>query len=336
MSLIEVNDIHKEYKVYEKKKGFKGLVKNLFYPDYKMVHAVKGVNFRIEEGDIVGYIGTNGAGKSTTIKMLSGILTPTSGSITVDGVIPYKSRVKSNRNIGAVFGQRTQMWWDLPPIDTYMLAKKMYDITDRQFNRNLERFKEILEIDDLINTPVRQLSLGQKMRCEIAMAFLHSPKVVYLDEPTIGLDIFVKEKIRKFIKDINKEQKTTIILTTHDMQDIEEIADRVMIIDEGKKIFDGSINSIKKQYGKNRIAKFQVKELKEDIAAKITGRKNQELSIDINGDNEININFNLEKYTTKKIISLISDYCEIVDFIVNEPTIESIVKDIYKVGIELG
>lgn len=333
MSLIEVNDIHKQYRVYEKKKGVRGALKNLINPDYNMVHAVRGINFNIDEGDIVGYIGTNGAGKSTTIKMLSGILTPTSGSITVDGIIPYKNRVKSNKNIGAVFGQRTQMWWDLPPMDAYMLVKKMYDIPDKQFNQNLDRFKDILKLDNLINTPVRQLSLGQKMRCEIAMAFLHGPKVVYLDEPTIGLDIFVKDKIRKFIKDINKEQKITIMLTTHDMQDIEEIASRVIIIDEGKKIYDGNINSIKKQYGKNRIVKFQVRTLNGDIAAKLMSQRTEGLNIHLNGDNEINISFDIEMFSTKEIINLISDYCEIMDLIVTEPTIESIVKDIYKVGL---
>ena len=239
MSIIEVKNLVKTYKIIEKEDGIKGYFKNLIKPKYNEFTAVKGINFNIEEGELVGYIGENGAGKSTTIKMLTGLLTPTSGKVIVNGIVPNEKRIENNKNIGAVFGQKTQLWWDLPVIESFRLIKKMYKIPENEYRKNLKKFTEILDLANLLEKQVKNLSLGQKMRCEIAATFLHNPKIVYLDEPTIGLDVFVKENIRKFIKDINKEKKTTVILTTHDLKDIEDVCDRIILLDKGQIIYDG-------------------------------------------------------------------------------------------------
>ena len=202
MSLIEVKDLVKNYKIIEKEDGLRGYLKNLIKPKYKEFTAVNNINFNINEGELVGYIGENGAGKSTTIKMLTGLLTPTSGQVVVNGIVPNEKRIENNKNIGAVFGQKTQLWWDLPVIESFRLIKKMYKIPENEYRKNLKKFTELLQLEDLLEKQVKNLSLGQKMRCEIAATFLHNPKIVYLDEPTIGLDVLVKENIRKFIKDI--------------------------------------------------------------------------------------------------------------------------------------
>ena len=256
MAIIEVKNLTKVYKIIQKDHGVIGYIKNLLHPKYKNQTAVNNISFNINEGELVGYIGENGAGKSTTIKMLTGLLTPTSGNITVNGIVPNEKRIENNKQIGAVFGQKTQLWWDLPVIESFRLIKKMYDIPEREYRKNLKRFVKILELDDLLEKQVKNLSLGQKMRCEIAATFLHNPKVVYLDEPTIGLDILVKENIRKFIKDINKEKNTTVVLTTHDLNDIEEVCDRIILIDKGNIIYDGDKEKFKDKYGKHIIADF--------------------------------------------------------------------------------
>ena len=239
MAIIEVKNLIKTYKTIEKEEGMIGYLKNLIKPKYKEFKAVKGINFQIQEGELVGYIGENGAGKSTTIKMLTGLLTPTSGEVRVDGIVPNEKRIQNNQKIGAVFGQKTQLWWDLPVIESFRLIRKMYKIPENEYRKNLKKFSQLLELEDLLEKQVKNLSLGQKMRCEIAATFLHNPKIVYLDEPTIGLDVFVKEKIRKFIKDINQEKNTTVILTTHDLNDIEDVCNRIILLDNGKIIYDG-------------------------------------------------------------------------------------------------
>ena len=258
MPIIEVKDLVKIYKIIEKEAGLRGYFKNLVKPEYKELIAVDNINFNIEEGELVGYIGENGAGKSTTIKMLTGLLTPTTGKVLVNGIVPNEKRIENNKNIGAVFGQKTQLWWDLPVIESFRLIKKMYKIPENEYRRNLKKFTEILELEELLEKQVKNLSLGQKMRCEIAATFIHNPKIVYLDEPTIGLDVLVKENIRKFIKDINKEKKTTVILTTHDLKDIEDVCDRIILLDKGKIIYDGEKQKFKDTYGKYVIAEFIV------------------------------------------------------------------------------
>lgn len=259
MAIIEANNLVKTYKTIEKEDGLLGYFKNLVKPKYNEFTAVNKINFNIEEGELVGYIGENGAGKSTTIKMLTGLLTPTSGSVLVNGIVPNEKRIQNNKNIGAVFGQKTQLWWDLPVIESFRLIRQMYKIPEGEYRKNLKKFTEILELDDLLEKQVKNLSLGQKMRCEIAATFLHDPKIVYLDEPTIGLDVLVKENIRKFIKDINKEKNTTVILTTHDLKDIEDVCNRIILLDKGQIIYDGEKQKFKDTYGKYIIAEFIIK-----------------------------------------------------------------------------
>lgn len=329
MAIISVKDLKKEYKINVKKEGLRGAILNLFNPKYEIKQAVKGVSFDIAEGEMVGYIGSNGAGKSTTIKMLTGILNPTSGQVLVNGVEPFKNRVKNNMHIGVVFGQRTQMWWDIPVIESYKLIQKIYEIPEKQFRENLDYFCDNLGLKELLNVPVRQLSLGQKMRCEIAAAFLQNPKIVYLDEPTIGLDFMVKEKIRKFIKQLNKERNTTVILTTHDLQDIEEICNRIIIIDKGLIIFDGALSAIKEEFTKFQVANVIIKDFTDELRHFLNSSdlKFEVLSID---DNVINIKFNREEITIAGVFEQISSHCTIVDLSIDDIAIDSIVKTLYQ------
>lgn len=329
MSIIEVKNLKKEYRISDKKEGLKGAIINIFRPKYKTKVAVNDINFSIEEGEMVGYIGANGAGKSTTIKMLTGILTPSSGQVNVNGIVPYKNRIKNNMQIGAVFGQRTQLWWDLPVIESYNLIQKIYEIPKERYKENLDKFTKLLELEELLKIPVRQLSLGQKMRCEIAATFIHDPKIVYLDEPTIGLDVIVKERIREFIKEINKEKKTTVILTTHDLKDIEEVCNRVIIIDNGKIIYDGSLEQIINQFGAYRIMKLQVKNIKPEIN-NIFEENKEIILLSSMDEYEINIQFDRQKITATGVIDMISPFCDILDLTIQEPSIESIVKDLYR------
>lgn len=327
MEIIKVKNLVKTYKTIQKENGLFGYFKNLVKPKYKEFDAVKGINFSIEEGELVGYIGENGAGKSTTIKMLTGLLTPTSGEIIVNKLKPYKSRIENNKNIGAVFGQKTQLWWDLPVIESFRLIKKMYKIPEGEYRKNLKKFAEILELDELLEKQVKNLSLGQKMRCEIAAAFLHNPKIVYLDEPTIGLDVLVKENIRKFIKEINKEKNVTVILTTHDLKDIEDVCDRIILLDKGQIIYDGSKQKFKDTYGKYVIAEFAIKD------KNITINDNVMLNgVEIleETENRIKLKFKHEETTIVKVMEQISNYCKIEDIHMKEAELEDILKEIYK------
>ena len=244
MPVIEVKNLKKEFKTVKKQKGLKGAVKGLFKPERKIVTAVDNVNFSIEQGEIVGYIGPNGAGKSTTVKMMSGILRPTSGEILINGISPVKDRKAVVKHLGVVFGQRTQLYWDLRLGESFELLKRIYDVPDNIYNENMAMMDEILDLKSIVDTPVRQLSLGQRMRGDLAAAMLHSPDILFLDEPTIGLDVDAKHAIRKFIKQINETRKTTIILTTHDLGDIQELCKRIIIINKGVVIEDGSLDEI--------------------------------------------------------------------------------------------
>ena len=327
MSIIEVKNLVKTYKVIEKQDGLLGYFKNLINPKYKEFKAVKNINFNIDEGELVGYIGENGAGKSTTIKMLTGLLTPTSGEVLVNGLVPNQHRIENNKNIGAVFGQKTQLWWDLPVIESFRLIKKMYKIPENEYKENLKIFTEILELEDLLDKQVKNLSLGQKMRCEIAVTFLHNPKIVYLDEPTIGLDVFVKENIRKFIKDINKERKTTVILTTHDLKDIEDVCDRIILLDKGQIIYDGEKQKFKDTYGKYVIANLIVNSKQDNISNII---KLNDFEILEETEDRLKIKFSHDKITIVKIMNEISKYCVIEDIHMKEAELEDILKEIYK------
>lgn len=250
--MIDLRDIRKTFRVFKRGKGVTAAVKGMFHRDYKDVHALDGVSFHVGAGEIVGFIGPNGAGKSTTIKVMSGILVPDSGECTIMGVTPWVDRRRYVTNIGVVFGQRMQLWWDVPVLDSYDLLKNIYDVPAKQYADTLEELTEALDIADLLKTPLRQLSLGQRMRCEIAASLLHRPKVLFLDEPTIGLDAVSKLAVRKFIKHLNSERKTTVILTTHDMDDIEALTDRIILIGKGSILYDGSMRKIRAKYDRTR------------------------------------------------------------------------------------
>ena len=243
--MITMENVCKSYKVAKRNAGFGEACKALFHRSYEEIQALNDVSFTIHDGEMVGYIGPNGAGKSSTIKILSGILTPDSGTCIIDGRIPWKNRMEHVRQIGVVFGQRSQLWWDIPVIDSFELLKEIYSVSTLRYKNKLEELSELLQLQELLKTPTRQLSLGQRMRCEIAASLLHEPRLLFLDEPTIGLDAVSKLAVRDFIKKLNQEQKTTVILTTHDMQDIEAIAERVILIGKGKILLDGTLTDLR-------------------------------------------------------------------------------------------
>ena len=244
--MITMEHVCKSYKIAKRNAGFRAACKALFQREHELIHALNDVSFTIGDGEMVGYIGPNGAGKSSTIKILSGILTPDSGTVLVDGRIPHKNRIRHVREIGVVFGQRSQLWWDVPVIDSFELLKDIYSIPDSQYRKSLEELTELLNLKELLRSPTRQLSLGQRMRCEIAASLLHRPRILFLDEPTIGLDAVSKLAVRDFILQQNQNHKTTVILTTHDMQDIEALTSRIILIGKGRLLLDGTIDDIKK------------------------------------------------------------------------------------------
>ena len=243
--MIELNHISKTFRIAKRNAGMKEAVKALFRKEYTEIHALQDISFSIGKGEMVGYIGPNGAGKSSTIKVMSGILTPDSGECRIDGLVPWKNRKEHVRRIGVVFGQRSQLWWDVPVIDSMELLRDIYEVEPARYRRNLDMLAQMLELGELLRTPARQLSLGQRMRCEIAASLIHSPEILFLDEPTIGLDAVSKIAVRDFIRQLNAEQKTTVILTTHDMQDIEALTQRILLIGKGRILLDGSLEQLK-------------------------------------------------------------------------------------------
>ncbi len=328
MALIEVTDLVKEYKLNVRKKGLSGAIRSLLVPEFKLKRAVDSISFTINQGDTVGFIGPNGAGKSTTVKMLTGILAPTSGSVTVGGLSPFKERKRNAMRIGVVFGQKTQLWWDLPVIDTFDLLRHIYRIPASAYKRNLAMFSEMLGLKDFINVPVRQLSLGQKMRADIAAALLHDPEILFFDEPTIGLDVVAKEKIREFITFVNREKGTTMLFTTHDMDDIERTCNRMIIIDKGTKIYDGTVEDIKRTYGNDRVMVVEFGEKADPIY--IPGVE----LIDAK-DNRMWLKFHKDEIQASLILNRLTQRYSISDFTVQEPEIEGIIRDIYLGGIHL-
>ncbi len=257
MQAIEVNQLRKTFRIQQSRGGLKGALQDLFAREYREVAAVNDISFTIPQGEICGYIGENGAGKSTTIKMLTGILVPTSGDIRVNGYVPYQEREKFVNGIGVVFGQRSQLWWDIGVIESFQLLRKVYQVSESDFRKRLDELVERLELQELLSRPVRKLSLGQRMRCELVAALLHNPSIIFLDEPTIGLDIVVKSEIREFLKELNRTQGTTILLTTHDLQDIEALCSRVIMLDAGHIIYDGGLDELKSRWGSGRAVRFQ-------------------------------------------------------------------------------
>lgn len=321
MEQIIVENVCKEFEISERQSGFINTIKNFVKRKKVIRKAVENLNFTIHEGELVAYIGANGAGKSTTIKMLSGILTPTTGKIIVNGREPYRNRKENALEIGVVFGQRSQLFWDLPVMDAFELYKKMYKISDDVYKKNLAQYMKLLGIDEFAKQPVRQLSLGQKMRAELCVAILHNPRILYLDEPTIGLDVLVKSKIREFIKQINKEKHTTVILTTHDMADIEAICNRVILINKGKLIFDGKIEDFKNIYGAMTTVKIMF-----NSAMEYVDDDRFRLVLD-EGKRKI-YSFDRDKITKAEAIKVFSKY-NIEDIDMIDAGIEEIVKQIY-------
>lgn len=253
--IIRANDLSRHFQQYKKADGLRASIKSIFRREYYTIESVSNISFEIEEGELVGFIGPNGAGKTTTLKMLSGVLHPTSGSLEVLGYFPASRKKEFLLQIGFVMGQKSQLLWELPPIDTFKLNKEIYGVTDRQFKKVLDDLVSILNVGSFINVPVRKLSLGQRMKCELIASLIHSPKILFLDEPTIGLDIVSQKNIRSFIKEINKKEQSTVMLTSHYMDDVQEICDRLIIINKGKLVYDGGINELIKKYAKHKYIK---------------------------------------------------------------------------------
>lgn len=323
MSFIIVKNLNKTFKILQRDSGLINAFKTLIKREYKYIKAVDNISFNIEKGEIVGYIGPNGAGKSTTIKMLTGILKPDSGEIKVDGFNPFNDRVKYVKNIGVVFGQKSQLWWDIPVEDSFLLLKDIYKIKDKEYEKNKKELIELLNLKDILKTPVRQLSLGQRMRCEIAASLLHNPKILFLDEPTIGLDAISKMQVRKFIKEINKKKKVTIILTSHDMNDIEALTNRIIVIGHGKKLYDGSLNDIKKNFNKNKQVEIFFKSLSNNPKIK-------DVEVIKKEKNKVLLNVDMTKNTISNVIREYSKICEIEDVNVLPSNIDDVIIKLYK------
>ncbi|RDU22508.1 ABC transporter ATP-binding protein [Anaerosacchariphilus polymeriproducens] len=325
--MITVEHLCKEFKVNKKYEGLGGTFKSFFSREYTIKRAIDDLSFNVGRGEMAGYIGLNGAGKSTTIKILSGLMEPTQGICTVNGMIPYRERKRYTKNIGVVFGNRSQLWWDLPVSESFSVLQKIYEVPKEEFSERLDFLIEILGIKEFYLTPVRNLSLGQKMRADLAASMLHNPAVLFLDEPTIGLDIIVKEKIRQAIKKINKETNTTVLLTTHDLDDIEEICNKIIVIDKGKKIFDGSLDELKNVYAITRTVHF---EFKEETTCLIDIReRNGILNVENEEKNRISIKFLKKEVDFPELMQDIVGKYDVTDFIVEEPKLEEIVKGIY-------
>lgn len=337
--MIQVEHLEKYFKKTVKQPGFIGSVKSLFHSQKEIVKAVDDISFHVDKGEILGFIGPNGAGKSTVIKMLTGILTPTGGSCVINGQNPQKNRKKYVKEIGVVFGQRTQLWWDLPLTETYAVLKEIYEIEDERFKSQMAFLNEVLELDSFITSPVRTLSLGQRMRADIAASLLHNPKVLFLDEPTIGLDVVVKDNIRKAVNKINREEGTTVILTTHDLEDISSLCKRIVMIDCGKKVYDGSLYNLKQKYGQMRELNFET--VNEDSVGMLdyvgefaaSGLEDGDLTVQAEGT-MVSVSFNTDKISVEQILNYTLGKVHVKDINVKDADIEEIIRRLYKGGAE--
>lgn len=331
--MIEVKHLNKTFKSFKKGKGLLGTFKTLFKRESTEIVAVNDISFSIRRGEIIGYIGANDAGKSTTIKMMTGILTPTGGHITVDGRIPYENRMENAKQIGVVFGQKTQLWWDLPLAETFAILKEIYQVPEAFYKDQMAFFEEIFQLSEFMNQTVRTLSLGQRMRADLAASMLHNPKVLFLDEPTIGLDVMVKERIRKAIKQMNEKYGTTIVLTTHDMNDIEELCHRIIIIDKGQVLYDGGIDTIRRDFGSERKIIFDLRfdddgailSQLEHVFDDLTGRTSETLFYLLEGS-QLTVTFDRNIINISDIMSLVLLNFKVIDFSVQDMDIEAIVK----------
>lgn len=325
MPIIETRELRKVFRSVKRTPGAGGALKALFSREYVEKVAVTGVTMALDAGELVGYIGPNGAGKSTTIKMLTGILVPTSGEIRVAGIVPYERRSENARNIGVVFGQRSQLYWDLPLIESFELLRAIYDVPAARYKANIDYFIELLEMAEFLNTPVRQLSLGQRMRGDFAAAMLHDPKVVFLDEPTIGLDVVAKEAIRTFIAGINRERGTTFVLTTHDLADVERLCRRIVLIDRGRLIFDGEVETLRDTYGTHRT-------LVVELSAPLERVEMEGTEAELTSKTLARFRFDRRTMSAETLIRRVADRYGVSDVSIEEPELESIIRLIYREG----
>ncbi|MBR2283729.1 MAG: ATP-binding cassette domain-containing protein [Ruminococcus sp.] len=330
--IIEIKNVTKEFKVLNRREGLRGSLKDLFSRDYRTVRAVDNISMDIEQGEIVGYLGPNGAGKSTTIKMMTGVLEPTSGEILVGGNVPYQNRTKNAQEIGVVFGQRSQLWWALPLVESFRLLKDIYQISDADYDNMLALYQSLVDIEPLLHKPVRQMSLGQRTLSDILAAFLHDPKIVFLDEPTIGLDVSMKSKIRTLIHALNREKKTTVILTTHDMGDVDALCRRIVIIDKGKMLYDNDIEHLKGFFGSYRTLKIRVDG---DLKTQADVIQNALRDFSVSADDEwISILVDEEKAKVIDVLGQLQRSFSLRDMQLEEISTEEVIKKIYEEGVQ--
>ncbi len=330
--MINVENLRKEFKKTIKEPGLKGSIKSFFKPQREIITAVNDISFEVDKGEILGFIGPNGAGKSTVIKMLTGILTPTSGKCTINGKNPTENRKSYVKEIGVVFGQRTQLWWDLPLRETYGVLKEIYEVPDDKYHKRMAFLNEVLDLESFITSPVRTLSLGQRMRADIAASLLHSPKVLFLDEPTIGLDVVVKDNIRNAIEYINKQEGTTVILTTHDLADIELLSKRIVMIDKGSNVFDGTIAELKRKYGQIRELHFETDadNIEKTLAYREHfGFSEDDVSLEASGGS-VKVRFNSSVVPVSDMLAYTLGRINIEDISVKDADIEEIIRRLYK------
>jgi len=329
--LIAVTGLTKDYRTSRRREGVRGGLIDLVRPQKRVVRAVADVSFAIAQGEMVGYIGANGAGKSTTIKMLTGILTPTAGEVNVGGLVPYRDRQRYTRHIGVVFGQRTQLWWDLAVVESLRLLRKIYEVDEATYTAQLALFDELLQIRELLHQPVRKLSLGQRMRCDLAAALLHRPRILFLDEPTIGLDVVAKQSVRGFLKEARDRLGTTVILTTHDLGDIQELCRRIMIIDHGRLLYDGGLEELRARVGDRVRVKVELWEpaSSRELAACTEGLP---VAWETREGQEHTVEFSRRDVRAAEVIRRVVNGCRVHDVSIHEPTIEEVVRQIYRAG----
>lgn len=329
--IIKIQNVVKEFRVLSRREGLKGSVKDLFSRNYKTIRAVDNISVSIAQGEIVGYLGPNGAGKSTTIKMMTGVLEPTSGQIWIGGNAPYQNRTRNAQEIGVVFGQRTQLWWALPLVESFRILKDIYQISDGDYNSMLELYQSLVDIEPLLHKPVRQMSLGQRTLSDILAAFLHNPKIVFLDEPTIGLDVSMKAKIRTLIHALNQEKNTTVILTTHDMGDVDALCRRIIIIDKGKMLYDNDIEHLKGFFGSYRTLKIRIDGDMRHHAERI---QKEFPAFSVSADEEwISILVDEDKARVIDVLSELQKSRSIRDMQLEEISTEEVIKKIYEDGV---
>ncbi len=331
MAIIDIKDLRKSFRGFKRREGVLGSVKDLFHREYTTVNAVDGISLRVEPGEMIGYIGPNGAGKSTSIKMLTGILKPSSGEMNVLGYHPFRDRKEYTQRIGVVFGQRTQLWWDIAVVESFKLLAKIYRVEEKDFKARMKILGEVLELEPLLHTPVRKLSLGQRMRCDLAASLLHSPPILFLDEPTIGLDAVAKDSIRNFLRHIHAEFGTTILLTTHDLKEIEELCERIVVLDKGTIVYDGSLNAIKAIPGLKREVQldFPGDAPFDALAALLNGK----VELEREGARRVKGKYDPRDIPTGDLLKTVLGRFEVADLSVAEPNIEEVIMKIYREGV---